>query len=68
MRVLLIERQNGYRMYEVHDGPKWWTARHNVVTGDWYVVNSKLTPLRDWLKLWLKVVGAAEKWAKDNVN
>lgn len=67
MRVLLVERNNGRRLYEVHEhfSKRWWTASHDFIVDNWYVCNSRGTPLRDFGRTWLKVVAACEAFAKE---
>jgi len=66
MRVMLVDRSMGRRLYEVHDtGDKWWTASHDYKADSWYVCNARGTPIRDFGATWFKVVKACETFAKE---
>lgn len=68
MRVTITARQDGWRMYQIVDGNKWWTARHRYVGDDWYVVNSRGTELVPFGRTWMQVVAACEAFAAEYVD
>lgn len=66
MRVELVERDMGYRHYDVHDGRRTYRAVHNVVKDEWAVFNSRGQILPDNSQKSFSIVQACEKWFNEN--
>lgn len=61
MKVKLIEKNYESSLYEIHDGDKWWTANHDAIRDEWYIVNERLQVVREDGRLGLKIVDACKR-------
>lgn len=57
--MMVIQPKATNRYYEIHDGPKWWTAKVRD-DGSWFIMNSGLRVVSPNGKIGSKIVAAVE--------
>lgn len=62
MRVLFMKAESNHRsvMWEVHDGPRWWTVAFLTADGSYYITSDEGRVIKPDGKLGQKIIAATK--------